>query len=55
MYATCENQCFYFKTEGEKVRKVEETSLKCLYEEVDSRKLFHAKFMNAPDTQEQLI
>ena len=39
-----------FKTEGENARKVEETSLKCSYEEVDSRMLFHAKLINSPNT-----
>ena len=38
------------KTEDEKVKKVEETSLKCSHEEMDSRMLFHAKFINAPNT-----
>ena len=49
-YATCSNQCFSIKTEGEKVRKVEETSLKCSHEEVDFWLSFHAKFINAPNT-----
>ena len=44
IYATCGNQCFSFRTEDGKVRKVEETSLKC------SRVLFRAKFINAPNT-----
>ena len=43
-------QCFSFKTEDEKVRKVVETSLKYSHEEVNSRMLFHAKFINAPNT-----
>ena len=34
IYTTCGNQCFSFKTEDEKVRKVEENSLKCSHEEV---------------------
>ena len=57
MYATCGNQCFSFKIKGGKVRKVEETSLKCSHEEVDSPMLFHAKFINAPKNMsyEQLI
>ena len=50
IYATCGNQCFSFKTEGEKVRKAEETSLKYSHEEADSRMLFHAKSINAPYT-----
>ena len=50
IYATCGNQCLSFKTEDEKVRKVEETCLKCSHEEVDSRMFFHAKFINAPNT-----
>ena len=39
------------------MRKVEETSLKCSHEEVDSPMLFHAKFINAPKntSYEQLI
>ena len=32
------------------MRKVDETSLKCSHEEVDSRILFHAKFIKAPNT-----
>ena len=36
IYATCGNQCFSFETENGKTRKVEETSLKCSHEEVDS-------------------
>ena len=32
------------------MRKVEETFLKCSHEEVNSQMLFHAKFINAPDT-----
>ena len=35
---------------SEKVKKVEENSLKCLHKEVDSQMLFHAKFINAPNT-----
>ena len=50
IYAKCENQCFPFKTEDEKVRKIKETTLKCSHVEVDSRMLFHAKFINAPNT-----
>ena len=50
IYATCGTQCFSIKTENEEVRKGEETSLKCLYEEVDSRMLFHAKFIKTPNT-----
>ena len=50
IYATCGSQCFSFKTKDEKVRKVEETSLKYLHEKVDSWILFHAKFINAPNT-----
>ena len=50
IYATCGNQCFSFKIEGEKLRKVEETSLKCLNEEADYRMLFHAKSRNVPNT-----
>ena len=32
VYATCGNQYFSFKPEGEKVRKAEETSLKCSHD-----------------------
>ena len=32
------------------MRKVEETSLKCLHEEMDSRVLFHDKLINEPNT-----
>ena len=32
------------------MRKVEEISLKCSHEEVNSRMLFHARFINAPNT-----
>ena len=38
-----------FKTEVEKMRNVEETSLKCSHEEVDSQMSFDAKFINAPN------
>ena len=49
IYATCGNQSFSFKFEGGKVRTVKETSLKSLREEADSRMLFHAKSINAPN------
>ena len=49
IYATCGNQSFSFKSEGGKVRKVEEISLKSSHEEADSRMLFHAKSINAPN------
>ena len=35
---------------SEKVKKVEENSLKCLHKEVDSQMLSHDKFINAPNT-----
>ena len=50
IYATCGNQSFSFKSEGGKVRKVEETSPKPSHKEADSRMLFHAKSINAPNT-----
>ena len=50
IYATCGYQCFSFKDEGGKFRKVEETFLKCSHEEADSQMLFHAKSINAPNT-----
>ena len=34
IYSNCGNQCFSYKTEDEKMRKVGETSLKCLHEEM---------------------
>ena len=40
IHVTCGNQCFSFKTEDEKVRKLEKTYLKCPHKEVDSRMLF---------------
>ena len=49
-YVTYGNQCFSFKTEDEKVRKVKETSSKCSHEELNSRMLFHTKFIYAPNT-----
>ena len=49
IYTSYKNQCFPCKTEDEKVRKVEETSLKCSHEEAHSWMLFHAKFINVPN------
>ena len=49
IYVSCGNLFFSFKTEGEKVKKVAETSLKCSHEEVDSGMLFNARFINAPN------
>ena len=50
IYTACGNKCFSIKTENEEMRKVEETSLKCLHEEMDSRVLFHDKLINEPNT-----
>ena len=41
---------FLKKTEGEKLKKVEEAALKCSHKEAYFRTLFHAKFINALNT-----